>query len=79
MIKFDWQHIALLALALAGAALCAWRPDAARYAGPILAALIPAALAKLPPVATPVATPSAPAPVAAPGAPVAPPDPPEAT
>ena len=79
MIKFDWQHIALLALALAGAALCAWRPDAARYAGPILAALVPAALAKLPPVATPVATPAAPAPVAAPGAPVAPPDPPEAT
>lgn len=74
-MKFDWQHIALLALALAGAALCAWRPDAARYAGPILAALVPAALAKLPPVATPVA----PAPVAAPGAPVAPPDPPEAT
>lgn len=75
MIKFDWQHIALLALALAGAALCAWRPDAARYAGPILAALVPAALAKLPPTAPPVA----PAPVAAPGAPVAPPDPPEAT
>ena len=75
MIKFDWQHIALLALALAGAALCAWRPEAARYAGPILAALIPAALAKFPPVSTPVA----PAPAVAPGAPVAPPDPPEAT
>ena len=65
VVKFDWQHIALLALALAGAALCAWRPDAARYAGPILAALIPAALAKLPPTAPPAA-------------PVAPPDPPEA-
>jgi hypothetical protein len=65
VVKFDWQHIALLALALAGAALCAWRPEAARYAGPILAALIPAALAKLPPTAPPTAT-------------VAPPDPPEA-
>lgn len=64
-LKFDWQHIALLALALAGAALCAWRPEAARYAGPILAALIPAALAKLPPTAPPAA-------------PVAAPDPPEA-
>ena len=64
-MKFDWQHIALLALALAGAALCAWRPEAARWAGPILAALIPAALAKLPPTAPPAA-------------PVAPPDPPEA-
>jgi hypothetical protein len=64
-VKFDWQHIALLALALAGAALCAWRPEAARWAGPILAALIPAALAKLPPTAPPAA-------------PVAPPDPPEA-
>ena len=71
-MKFDWQHIALLALALAGAALCAWRPDAARYAGPILAALVPAALAKLPPVApAPVAAPPA-APVAAPEPPVAP-------
>ena len=70
MIKFDWQHIALLALALAGAALCAWRPDAARYAGPILAALVPAALAKLPPVA--------PAPVAPPTPPVAAPEPPVA-
>jgi len=65
VVKFDWQHIALLALALAGAALCAWRPEAARWAGPILAALIPAALAKLPPTAPPAA-------------PVAPPDPPEA-
>jgi len=74
-MKFDWQHIALLALALAGAALCAWRPDATRWAGPILAALIPAALAKLPPGAQP----AAPAPVVAPSAPVAPPDPPEAT
>ena len=64
-MKLDWQHIALLALALAGAALCAWRPEAARWAGPILAALIPAALAKLPPTAPPTA-------------PVAPPDPPEA-
>ena len=73
-MKFDWQHIALLALALAGAALCAWRPEAARYAGPILAALVPAALAKLPPVATP----SAPALVAAPSAPVAAPEPPVA-
>jgi len=70
-MKFDWQHVALLALALAGAALCAWRPDATRWAGPILAALIPAALAKLPP--------GAPAPVVAPSAPVAPPGPPEAT
>ena len=69
-MKFDWQHIALLALALAGAALCAWRPDAARYAGPILAALVPAALAKLPPVA--------PAPVAAPTPTVAAPEPPAA-
>lgn len=67
-LKFDWQHIALLALALAGAALCAWRPEAARYAGPILAALIPAALAKLPPGTPPAPT----------AAPVAAPDPPEA-
>jgi len=71
-MKFDWQHIALLALALAGAALCAWRPEATRWAGPVLAALIPAALAKFPPGAHPAAT-------VAPGAPVAPPDPPEAT
>jgi len=76
-MKFDWQHIALLALALAGAALCAWRPDATRWAGPILAALIPAALAKLPPGAQP-APPAAPAPVVAPSAPVAAPDPPVA-
>lgn len=67
--KLDWQHIALLALALAGAALCAWRPDAARYAGPVLAALIPAALAKFPPGAPP-APPAAP--VAAPAPPAAP-------
>jgi len=73
-LRFDWQHIALLALALAGAALCAWRPDATRWAGPILAALIPAALAKLPPGAQP----AAPAPVVAPSAPVAPPEPPVA-
>ena len=72
-MKFDWQHIALLALALAGAALCAWRPDATRWAGPILAALIPAALAKLPPGA-PAAPPAAPV-----APPVAPPGPPEAT
>lgn len=65
-MKFDWQHIALLALALAGAALCAWRPEAARYAGPVLAALIPAALAKFPPGATPTTPVAAPEPPAAP-------------
>ena len=86
MIKFDWQHIALLALALAGAALCAWRPDAARYAGPILAALVPAALAKLPPGAPPAPGgapaggppgPGAPPPGPPQGAPVGAPPPPQ--
>lgn len=45
----DWQHLALVALAIAGAAVCAWRPAAAQYVGPLVAALVPAALAKVPP------------------------------
>lgn len=49
MIKLDWQHVALIALGLAGAALCVWRPSAAQYVAPVLSSGMMAALFKAPP------------------------------
>jgi hypothetical protein len=48
-MKFDWQHVALMALGLAGAALCVWRPAAAQYVAPVLSSGMMAALFKTPP------------------------------
>ena len=49
MTKLDWQHLALLALALVGGIACAYRPETARYIGPLVGALVPLALQKMPP------------------------------
>lgn len=49
MKSLDWQHITLLALALVGGIACAYRPDVARYIGPLVSVLVPLALNKQPP------------------------------
>jgi hypothetical protein len=46
MIRADWQHLALVALAMVGAVVLVWKPEAAPYVGPLVSALVPAALAK---------------------------------
>jgi hypothetical protein len=49
MKNLDWQHIALIALALAGGIACVWRPAVAQYVGPLVSVLVPLALGKAPP------------------------------
>ena len=49
-MKLDWQHVALLALALAGAGVCLFRPEFSKYVTPILSAVVPLALAKSSPL-----------------------------
>lgn len=44
--KLDWQHVALGVVALAGAAVCFMIPDLAKFAGPVISALVPLAIAK---------------------------------
>lgn len=48
-MKYDWQHIALIALALIGGIACAVRPEVAHYIGPLVSVLVPMALQKTPP------------------------------
>lgn len=48
MKMIDWQHIVLLALALAGGIACAVKPASAQYIGPVLAVIVPLALQKAP-------------------------------
>ena len=47
--SFDWQHVAIVALALLGGAACVLLPDLAKYFGPVLSGVVPLALAKTPP------------------------------
>jgi len=48
-MKLDWQHITLIALALAGGIACVLKPAVAQYVGPLVGALVPLALGKTPP------------------------------
>lgn len=48
MKQLDWQHIAILALALVGGIACAVRPEVAHYIGPVLSLIVPLALQKPP-------------------------------
>lgn len=45
-MKIDWQHIVLIALAFAGAVAISVKPATGEYIAPILAAIVPVALAK---------------------------------
>ena len=48
-MKLDWQHIALVALAIVGGIACVLKPAVAQYVGPLVSVLVPLALGKMPP------------------------------
>lgn len=50
MTRPDWQHIGLWSLALAAAAVTAWRPELGKYSGPLLALLVGAGTMKWSPL-----------------------------
>lgn len=49
----DWQHIALLVVALAAAAVQIWRPQLSTYTGPLLAVLVSGGILKYSPLLGP--------------------------
>lgn len=49
-MKLDWQHVVILALAIAGAVVVAVLPKAAPYAMPVEALLVSLALGKQSPL-----------------------------